>query len=591
MLISRRHKRGREIDPSDILLDSHNSPAFDTQQFEGVIERPISQITLLFLSFLCLCVGLVFAGRLFKLQVIKGEAFFEQSENNRLHHTPIFAERGVIMDRNGTPLASNFKVNQDEPFSRRSYNVDPGFAHVVGYVRYPQKDKNGFYWRDHLTGLTGVEEEVDNILAGENGLKIVETDALFAIQSENTINPPVHGQNIWLTLDARVQSSFYIAIQHMAQQFDYSGGSGALMNIQSGELIALTNYPEFDLNLFSQGDNPGAITKALTDENTPFLNRVVKGLYTPGSIVKPFIALAALNEGVITDKTIIYSTGSIKVVSPYDETQVATFGDWREEGHGPTDVYHAIADSVNTFFYSIGGGYKNQKGIGITNIYRYIDAFGIAHATGFDLGGEAQGVIPNPEWKQKVFEDDWRLGDTYITSIGQFGFQVTPLQMVRAVGALANNGVLVRPHVMGAVYSYAGTPLPIAIDQKYYDIVKEAMRQTVTVGTAGRLNVPYVSVAAKTGTAQVGSKRDRVNSWTIGFFPYEDPKYAFVIVMEDGPAEDTVSSTNAILEVLDFMSLNTPEYFEFQVDEGTTENYADSSIESTTENNDDASEI
>ena len=222
----------------------------------------------------------------------------------------------------------------------------------------------------------------------------------------------------------------------------------------------------------------------------------------------------------------------------------------------------AIAVSSDVYFYIIGGGFAGQKGIGIANIEKYSRLFGIGEKTGIDLPDEKGGTIPSPGWKAKNFNGDiWRIGDTYHTAIGQYGFQVTPLEMVRAVSVIANYGKLVSPHLILGDKDMENKITLIDFKKEYYNTVQDGMRQCATYGTAVALNVPYVKVAAKTGTAQIGIAKNKVNSWVMGFFPYDNPKYAFTIMMEAGPSTNGVGASSIMRQLLDWMSINTPEYF------------------------------
>ncbi len=186
--------------------------------------------------------------------------------------------------------------------------------------------------------------------------------------------------------------------------------------------------------------------------------------------------------------------------------------------------------------------------------------FGLDQKTGIDLAGEQTGVIPNPDWKKEVFDDDWRLGDTYLTAIGQFGFQITPLAILRAYGAIANGGELVTPHL---VKGEKGDRTKIDLDQDNLSVVREGMRRTVIQngGTARALERKDVAVAGKSGTAELGASKAHVNSWIAGFFPYEEPQYAFILMMEYGPRSNTVGASSVMGKVLDWIAENRPELF------------------------------
>jgi penicillin-binding protein 2 len=330
------------------------------------------------------------------------------------------------------------------------------------------------------------------------------------------------------------------------------------MDVNTGELLSLVSFPEYNSNTLTNGANAD-INAELNDPRHLFLNRATNGLYAPGSIVKPFMAIAALSEGVITADKKLYSAGYISIPNPYDPDHPTIMHDW--EKHGWVNVRDAIALSCDDYFYMVGGGYEDQVGLGINRIDRYMEAFGIGHPTGSPLP-ETSGVVPSPEWKKTAYEDGaWYLGDTYNTSIGQGGFQVTPLEMVRAVAAIANRGMLVTPTL---IKGEAGDrkPVDIAVPDYVYQVVQEGMRQGVTTGITTALNIKGVHVAAKTGTAEVGIQKHYVNSWVTGFFPYENPRYAFALVMERGPEENLVGATSIMQQILVWMTQHTPQYLQ-----------------------------
>lgn len=550
-----------EIAPDEIFLESVNISELDTQQFEGVIEKPISQKSLFFLGGIFVAVLCIFFGRLFILQIIQGESFFVRSEDNRLQSIPLFAERGVIYDRNNNEIAWNTHdtKNQDD-FLYRSYTQLSGHGHLLGYVNYPQTDDSGNYWRFNIEGQAGIEKKYNNVLSGINGAQLKEVDALGNLVSDNLIQSPENGDNVYTTIDTYIQHYLYEGIKTQAEEAGFQGGAGSIMDIHTGELLAFTSYPEFDPYTLAEGSDVEKIQGFFNDPYKPFLNRVLSGVYSPGSVVKPFLGLAALNEDLIDENTTIMSTGRIEIPNRFNPSNSSIFRDWRSGGHGNTDIYHAIADSVNTFFYAIGGGWQDQEGLGITNIEKYIRAFEISEPTGIDFGNESGGTIPSPEWKEQTFADGtWRLGDTYITSIGQFGFQVTPIQMTRAMAALANNGTLVTPLLITS--EREAKEVPITISTGDYQIIRKALRQTVTDGTARIINTPYVSMAAKTGTAQVGVNNEYENSWVVGFFPYENPRYSFSIVMERGPDGGDGSAGRAMRHFIDAVQEQYPEFW------------------------------
>lgn len=559
------HKRiKKDIDPDEIFLDSENLPDFNTQQFEGRLEKAIPKRSILFVGLFFLLVSFIFIGQIINLQIIKGEAYFKKSENNTLMKRPIFADRGLIYDRNQVLLSWNTWEKEDinkMSSPSRSYFDSPGFGLLLGYVSTPAKDSSGFYWQDNFIGKDGVEKFFNDTLTGINGVRITETDVKGVIQSENMILPPQAGGDVTLSIDSRIQKKMYESMSAMAKNVNFQGGAGVIMDIKSGELLAITSYPEYDGNILSEGNDNKTISGYFSDKRKVFLNRAVSGLYSPGSTVKPFLGYGALIENIISPLKLILSNGSISIPNPYFPDKKSVFKDHGIFGY--VDMRKAIAVSSDVYFYQIGGGFESQKGLGIINIDKYVKMFGIGEKTGINLGGEKDGTIPTPEWKTKTFNGEpWRVGDTYNTSIGQYGFQVTPLQMAKAVAGIANMGITYTPHITLADKNFETPQNRIPIDQEKMKVIHEGMRMAVTEGTCMALNIPAVKVAAKSGTAQVGLGNTNTNSWIIGFFPYENPKYAFALVMERGPKEASGNATRVMSEVIDYMSVYTPEYFQ-----------------------------
>jgi penicillin-binding protein 2 len=547
-----------EINPEDIFIDSSNLPDFDNAQFEGRIEKPFSKLVAYFLMGTFLLVALIFTTKVWNLQVVDGEEFAERSRNNSLRHTTIFSERGSILDRNGKVLVTNTPAEIGNDFSQREYTDFDGLAHVLGYVKYPQKDSSGNYYSREFSGVDGVEKTFDDFLTGENGLKITETNAVGEIASENVITPPTNGQNLHLSIDADLQQKLYTEIRDLSEEVGFKGGAAAFMDIKTGELIALTSYPEYDSQVLTDGDNRAAISQYNQDSRNVYLNRAVSGLYTPGSIIKLFVSIGALAEEIISPTRQILSTGSISIPNPYFPDKPTIFSDWK--AHGLVDMREAIAVSSNVYFYEIGGGYQDQIGLGIKRINKYINLFGYGSDTGIKLPNENSGTVPNPEWKERVFPGDpWRVGDTYFTSIGQYGFQVTPVQAVASVTAIANKGTLFTPSL---VKDQIAGSREIDVDDSYFEIVQEGMRQAVESGSAGNLGRVPFKVAAKTGTAELGVSKDRVNSWIVGYFPYENPKYSFTVMMESGRRENVIGGLYIALEALNWIAENRQEYLE-----------------------------
>lgn len=549
-----RKKILKNIDPDDIFLDSKNLPSLDEQQFEGRAERPIKKPLIYLLGLIFILVGFSFIWRVSLVQVAEGESFARRSENNKLRHTIIFPERGNIYDRRGEEIAWN---NEG-----REYYSGAGLSHILGFIGLPSDDdlKNNDYHPQELIGKSGIEKQYQEILSGEKGLKIEEFNALGQIISSYLLRENEPGKEIYLSIDLRLQKALFDIIAKLAQEERFVGGAGILMNVKNGEILALASYPEYDSNIMTRGDDKDKINEYLSDDRFPFLNRSISGLYAPGSVVKPVMATAVLAENIISLDKQIYSGGTLTVPNPYFPDRPSIFKDW--QAHGNTDFKKAIAVSSNIYFYYVGGGYGDQEGLGIKKIEEYSRLFGYGEISGIDLPGEARGVVPNPTWKAQNFNNEpWRLGDTYNTVIGQYGFMLTPLQIVKSISMIASKGLVIKPTLLLDEESFQ-SPMRLNLDESVFRAVHEGMRMTTTDGTALSLNVPYTKMAAKTGTAQTGLGNRQVNSWITGFFPYEEPLYAYVIVMERGPSSVTRGGLTAARQFLDWMYINTPEYFD-----------------------------
>jgi len=555
-------RREKDIAPDEIFIDSSNLPNFDVHQFEGRIEKSISRRSLFILVGIIFLIFMSFLSRIWFLQIKNGDFYFTKSENNRLRNSLIFAKRGVIYDRLGTELAWNVENPLENSYDLRKYIPADGFAHLLGYLKYPTKDKYGFYYTEVFDGKDGVEMYFNDVLSGENGKRIVEVDALGDIQSENIIRKPQDGENLTLSIDAGLQAKIYDVIKNLIENTTFTGGAGVIMNIQNGEVLALTSYPEYNSQVLTDGQNKELISKYLTNKNTPFLDRVIDGLYTPGSTVKPYMAYAALSEKIIDPLQNILSTGALTLPNPYDPKSPTIFKDWK--AHGYVDMRKALAVSSDVYFYEVGGGFEDQKGLGIANIDKYMKLFGFGESLKSPFFAGVAGVIPTPEWKKENFDgDDWRVGNTYHTSIGQYGFQISPIQMVRAVASLVNGGKLIEPQIILQTGNKMNTPVvDLNLNESYLQVVREGMRDGVIkdYGVVRGLNSPQYTIAAKTGTAELGVYKQLVNSWATGFFPYENPKYAFVIIMEKGPIANTIGSVSVMRQVMDYIAINRPEY-------------------------------
>lgn len=555
-----RKRNKSEISFDEILLDSSNLPSFNIARMEGRIELPLQKRNIFIVGGIFLLVACIFLFQLYNLQIIQGAELTLKGEQNKLETGLLVAERGIIYDRFGELVAWNeIDSTGKYDFPVRAYTDRRGFGQLIGYVGYPQKDKSGVYFRTEYFGRNGIEEAYEYILHGKNGKQLLEENVYGEIISKSAIDAPEAGKAVTLSLDSSLSEAMYDLIATTTETNGFRSGAGAIMDIHTGEIIALSSFPSYDPEVLADGDDETLITSYNADTRFPFLNKVIGGAFTPGSIVKPFVAYGALKENIIDPMKIIVSDGALTVANPYDPEHPAVFKDWRVQG--AMTMRDAIAYSSNVYFMTIGGGTPDQKGLGITKMNQYMRLFGLGSTTGIAISGEQLGTVPSPEWKLKTFGDEWRLGDTYNTSIGQYGFQVTPLQMLRAYAAIANKGTLVTPHV---IKDEQGATKKIDLDLGDLKVVTEGMRQTVIQdrGTARALERKDVAIAAKSGTAELGVAKEQVNSWIAGYFPYEKPKYAFVLFMEYGPRSNTVGAGSVMGKVFDWMAENRKEYLE-----------------------------
>ncbi len=566
MRLFRKQKR-RIVELDEVLLDATNIPAFNLARLEGKRELPISVKSVYGVGIIFVLMVCFYTARIFELQVIRGAEFRTIAENNSVDEAVVIAERGVVYDRRGEMVVWN-EVDERTvyDFPIRAYTDRLGLGQVLGYVSYPRRDTRGFFYRTEYIGRNGVEAAYDEVLRGTNGSKIVVADALGEVIGEHAISPGDSGGALNLSIDAGLSEAMYQIIATSSAQAGFRSGAGAIMDVHTGELLALTSFPTYDPEIMADGYEVDMIEAYNQDDRLPFLNKVVSGVYTPGSIVKPFVAYAALAERIIDPNKTIVSTGELVIPNPYNPSNPSRFTDWR--AHGKMTMREAIAFSSNVYFYIIGGGYGDQPGLGITKMAEYYRLFGLGSTTGITIAQEQPGVVPDPAWKSAVFDDDWRLGDTYFTAIGQFGFLTTPIQMLRAYAALANGGTLVTPHV---IKDEQGQRVDLGLNQEYLQIIHEGMRKTVNFdgGTARGLERSDVAVAAKSGTAEVGAGNAYVNSWAAGFWPYENPRYAFILMMDRAPRSNALGATRIMGDVMAWIANERPEYI--RADTGQSE--------------------
>lgn len=554
-----KKRHSDSIDFENVFFDSKNIAGMDRQQMEGVIERPIGKISLYSIIVALTLLVIFFTFKLYQIQIVQGEELYNSSLGNANRYDIIFNRRGVIYDRNGQELVWNEFVDGQD-FANRRYTETPGFAHLLGYVTYPQQDDKGKYFEKEYKGVSGIEFTYNELLNGQLGYREMKVDTFGNVLSGTTIQEGIDGLGFYLTIDERLQSHLHKELVRFVQEQGFEGASGIIMHVRTGEILALTNVPEYDSNILADGDDRQAIAGYNTNDKKPFLNRALGGSYAPGSVIKPFIAAGILDQDLVDPDYRLFTNGTLTIPNRFGGP-AAIFRDARNNGY--VNIKEAIGKSSNIFFYTFGGGYQNFNGLGIYGMKDYLNEFGFGKKTGIKEFNELAGFVPYPEWKQETFSEEWLLGDTYFTAIGQYSFLATPLQVVVATGAIANDGVMLKPKlvIQGEEVTPTITNI-IDISREDLAIVKEGMRLTAThpQGTARSLNLPFVTVAAKTGTAERGVDRSKWNSWTSGYWPYNEPKYAFVVMAENGPAGNRLPVSRA-----------ASRFFQALYDEGITE--------------------
>ncbi len=429
-------------------------------------------------------------------------------------------------------LASN-SFFQEEELEDQGLSL----SHILGYTGKINEYELEKFGQEYLPidyiGKMGVEYFWENELKGECGKKQIEVDALGKEKKIIGQKEAEDGHNLVISLDIRQQQELEKILARHLSKLKLNRAAVIVMDPNNGEILAMDSWPAYNNNYFARGITQKEYDELLNQPDNPLFNRCISGEYPSGSTVKPIIAAAALEEGIITENTRITSVGGIKIGQWF-------FPDWLPGGHGLTKVRRALAESINTFFYYIGGGYEDFKGLGIDKIVYYAKLFGLASQTGVDLAGEANGFLPSRDWKEENKGEQWYIGDTYHLSIGQGDILVTPLQVAAYTSVFANGGDLYRPHFVKQILSSNDELLkeeeikPIRsgfIDAYNINVVRQGLRQAVTSGSARRLQSVPVDVAGKTGTAQWSSKFEP-HAWFTGFAPYEDPEIVITVLVE-----------------------------------------------------------
>ena len=423
--------------------------------------------------------------------------------------------------------------------SRRHYPYGSLASHVIGYVGKSNTQDVAEDATAKLVGFsgkTGIEKYYNTVLQGIKGEKKTKVTAFNQEIEQVSKTLPV-SNDLVLSLDLELQ-------RYIAELFGDDSGAVVVMNAKNGEILAAASFPEYDLNKFVSGITREEWAILANDLNHPFTNKLVNGLYPPGSVVKMGVGMAMMNSGIITPNTTFESTGTMELGG-------RVFRDWKKEGHGMISYVRAIRESCDDYFY------KASLKTGIDIIAPFLSKIGFAAKTGIDLPREFMGTVPSREWKKARFGKGWSQGETLISSIGQGYFLVTPVQVAKYTAFLATgNGVT--PHFVSKIND---VPLDFPVDpnivseseKRYLKVTREGMYEVANVpgGTALRhINVtaPF-KIAAKTGTAQVvgisqtNKKRmreedmdyyQRSHAWLTTYGPYENPQYVVTVLVEHG---------------------------------------------------------
>ncbi|PIR87330.1 MAG: penicillin-binding protein 2 [Candidatus Harrisonbacteria bacterium CG10_big_fil_rev_8_21_14_0_10_49_15] len=594
----------------DLQFDEFAPDVFSGSGELDYIETPLSGRSFLLVAAVAALVLLILLTRIITLNVVKGDFYTARALANVNREKAIPANRGIITDRYGTVLAKNAEtfslfvntndllrdrqrmesalaqvsqltqvpladllleiekadmeatpeiplvrnIEADVAISlktltipglhvendfRREYINAPVFAPVLGYTGLSDTE-------NAVIGKSGLERFYDDQLRGRDGVYTYVRNALGQTLDERLTVEPISGATLETSLDAELQEYFYARLQQQLQTANSSAAVGIAIEPATGEILALASLPSYDNNVFVTPGKNAERAALFADPNKPLFNRAILGAYSPGSTIKPLVALAGLREGVMDPVFGVYSPGYLDIPNPYFPDKPTRFLDWK--AHGWVNVRKALAVSSNVYFYVIGGGDSAQseerarQGLGITRLREYWQQFGFGSATGVDFVDESLGFLPAPEEKEERTGQPWRIGDTYNVSIGQGDLLVSPLQLVRFTASIADDGQSRRPHFARKITDPDGTTTvnrgqEVLFDYSSWELpleeVQTGMVQAVTeeYGTARMLNTLAMTAAGKTGSAQINNNTAE-NAFFVGYAPAEDPQIAILVLIE-----------------------------------------------------------
>lgn len=528
------------------------------------------RLVILAIFFLVVFFGLFL--KLFHLQIVAGSENRQLADSNRVQIRLIHAPRGVIYDRNNKVLAENnpgFRLGKElisrdqaleleakrdsrseelEIDAIRFYPFGQVTSHILGYVGQISEEElkdpeyGGYRIGDRI-GRSGIEQIYENTLRGKDGAEIIEIDASGKKLRTLRKIDPIPGNNVYLSIDADLQKAAFETLKDGVDKASSCCGAVVGEDPKTGEVLLLVSYPSFDANAFTDPKRNREVEGYFNDSNSPMLNRVIAGVYPPGSTFKIASALAGLFSGKINSQTRIEDTG-VMSLGPY------TFANWYFTSYGKTeglvDVIRALQRSNDIFFYKVG------EMVGVQAMGETAKKIGMGKKLGIDLPGEVDGLIPTNEWKKKNTGEVWYPGDNLHMAIGQGFLLTTPLQVLAQTQFVADNGSLIQPHLVTKITRPDGSLVKnYRFDPIVKDIFKKSDMELIKAGLAlvpkdGGTAWPFfgfsIPTAGKTGTAEFGDPKDRTHAWYTSYAPVENPEIVLTVLVEAGGEGSSVSA-------------------------------------------------
>jgi len=525
-------------DSGSALLEESFAPLVNGAEENSVrpsrIEKPILRTRFYFIVAFIALSAFVLLARTLYIAVLNQKSYQKLYSASHSKTQWILAPRGLIKDTNGHVLAYNAPGKNENEFSRQ-YPDGPFLSDILGYIGRVDSqtlDADASYLPFDLVGKDGVERQYESSLRGTYGRIDKPVTAEGSMRKTALKADPKPGNTVVLNIDATIQKALTQFLEEKVKETKSPGGAAIMLDPRNGNVISLVTTPRYD--------NNNMTPSVFEDSGRPLFNRAIAGEYPPGSSIKPFMASAVLKEHVISPDTIINDRGKITIPSFFDPAVSWTFHSWK--ALGLVNMRRALALSSNIYFYTVGGGHDAIKGLGIGRIIDYFGRFGFGKASAIDLPGATNGFIPSPAWKKDTFHENWFIGDTYNTSVGQGYVRLTPIQLASATESIANGGTIFAPQVVNHIEDQKGDVIESPIHQIAYHIdmapqdlavVREGMRMAVTDGTVKRLSSLPHAVAAKTGSAQAGTNRS-AHGWVTLFAPYENPEFVLTVLVENG---------------------------------------------------------